>query len=545
MAEDKPDRNTALFFTMNRDSFFDREQLTGLLKKRITDAREGYRQNIALLGEESVGKTSLIFKLIGGFNNRNTLFLYLETRPETIDSFARRFMGVLLYNFLSDGSTPLKEDIAYLIEKAASRIPKTIVRIKAILADLEKRKKENIFGELLSLCDSLRQETHTMCVVIFDEFQNLESIGSKNIFKEWAGQLVSQKNTMYIIISSLPVKAQNILSKELSLLFGNFEVIAVEPFDLKTTEHYLEQRLKNLDLSRGHRNFIAHFTGGIPFYLHTISESLIRSPHTNITVILDDLLFNTQGILHQKFSGYLKRFLDAPHGSEYAFILHLIAEGHNKCRDIVNLTRKPKEKILGILNSLTEQGMLTRNGDFFILSDRVFGFWIRFVHQGKMHSFTFDAKNQNAIFHKKVEGILQEYLENEDKPLMERIEELLHLFGNDLIHIERKKIRLSHFREIKPLELNGRGMREGLICRSNDRVWLFAFKNELLTEEDITEFSKECRKYRKKLECKIIIALKDIDSNSRLRALEEKILTWDVNSLNQIMDLFFKPRVIV
>ncbi|MFA5362545.1 MAG: ATP-binding protein [Candidatus Omnitrophota bacterium] len=530
---------------MNRDYFFDREHLIGVLKKRITDAREGYRQNIALLGEESVGKTALAFKLIGEFNDKNILFLYLEIRPEAIAAFARRFIGVLLYNFLSDGTAPLKEEIAYLIEKSVSRIPKTTAKITSILADLEKRKKENIFGELLSLCDILRQETHTMVVVIFDEFQNLGSIDSRNIFKEWTRQLVSQKNTMYIIISSLPVKAQNILSKELSLLFGNFEVITVEPFNLKTTGLYLEQRLKNINFSRGHKNFIAHFTGGIPFYLQSISEAIIKSPNANLTAILDDLLFNSQGILHQKFSGYLKRFLDAPHGPEYALILHLIAEGHNKCRDIVNMTRKPKEKILGILNSLTEQGMLTRNGDFFILSDRVFGFWLHFVHQGKMHSFTFDAKNQNALFRKKIESLLQEFMENTDKPVMERIEELLHLFGNDLIHIERKKLRLSHFREIKPLEFSGGGMREGLICRSNDRVWLFAFKNEVVTEEDITEFSKECKKYHKKLERKIIIALKDVDSNSRLRAIEEKIWTWDVNSLNQIMDLFFKPRVIV
>ncbi len=43
---------------------------------------------------------------------------------------------------------------------------------------------------------------------------------------------------------------------------------------------------------------------------------------------------------------------------------------------------------------------------------------------------------------------------------------------------------------------------------------------------------------------KIIIALQDIDTNARLRALEEKILTCDLNNLNQILDLFYQPRVI-
>ena len=37
----------------------------------------------------------------------------------------------------------------------------------------------------------------------------------------------------------------------------------------------------------------------------------------------------------------------------------------------------------------------------------------------------------------------------------------------------------------------------------------------------------------------------DVDSNARLRALDEKISTWDLNNLNQLFDAFSKPRVIV
>jgi hypothetical protein len=71
-----------------------------------------------------------------------------------------------------------------------------------------------------------------------------------------------------------------------------------------------------------------------------------------------------------------------------------------------------------------------------------------------------------------------------------------------------------------------------------------AFKQDCLTEDDIAEFAKECKKYRHKLQKKIIIGFRDIEANARLRALEEKILTWDINNLNQILDLYSKPRVI-
>jgi len=131
-----------------------------------------------------------------------------------------------------------------------------------------------------------------------------------------------------------------------------------------------------------------------------------------------------------------------------------------------------------------------------------------------------------------------------EKPLASRVSELLALFEDDLMQIERKKVRLNHFREIKPLVFNHRFLKEGLLGRSSDALWIMAIKSEALTEQDIAEFAKECKRYHHKSQRKIIVTLKEVDPNARLRALEEKIWTWDLNSLNQILDLFSKPRVI-
>jgi hypothetical protein len=118
------------------------------------------------------------------------------------------------------------------------------------------------------------------------------------------------------------------------------------------------------------------------------------------------------------------------------------------------------------------------------------------------------------------------------------------MFCDETIQMERKRLKLTHFREVKPLEFNRRALREGLIGRSHDALWIIALKEETLTEEDISDFAKECKKYRHKLQRKIIVAFRDVDTNARLRAMEEKILTWDLNHLNQLFDLFSKPRVI-
>ena len=203
-----------------------------------------------------------------------------------------------------------------------------------------------------------------------------------------------------------------------------------------------------------------------------------------------------------------------------------------------------KKELALRINHLLELDTITRSADFLKINDRVFGFWLRFVYQEKMHSLTFDAQNQKALFRNQIEGTIQDFLSSAEKPITERMTEVLRLFADDIMQIERRKVRLNHFREIKPLEFHGRNLKDGLLGRSNDSLWIMAFKRDLLTEDDIAEFSRECRKYRHKLQRKIIVTLQDIDTNTRLRALEEKIWTWDINNLNQILDLFSKPRVI-
>lgn len=530
---------------MIRDNFFGRQEYLKVLEKRARDLKEGYRQNIAIIGDELVGKTSLVFKFLDRFQDNLIVPVYIEARPEPLADFSRRFIGILLYNFLLNSGLELKEDLEFLTGKAARFIPRTAEKAKAILSAVERRKKNDIFAEIMGLCETLHQESGKSCVVIFDEFQNLENIGIKNLYQEWSKLLIAQKNTMYIITSSLKFKAKNILAKNLSLLFGNFEVLNIEPFDTAASNSFLEGKLSGMGIESGLKNFLIHFCAGNPFYLELISGEMLKSgPKQSLPDLLENLLFMPAGTLNQKFTNYIKRFLDNPFSRDYVSILYLVSSGHNKIRDIAQLMRKQKKELALRINYLLELDVISRNGDFLKINDRVFGFWLRFVYQEKMQSLTFDARAQKMLFRDKIEGMVQEFLASSRKPLSERMVELLRLFQDETMQIEKKRLRLSRFREIKTLEFGGRGLKDGIIGRSCDDLWIIALKQEPLTEEDIAEFSRECRRYRNKPQRKIIITLNEVDPNTRLRAMEEKVWTWDLNHLNQMFDLFYKPRVI-
>ena len=527
-----------------KDEFFGRQAYLDLLQKRVSALKDGYRQNIAIIGDELVGKTSIIFKFLNRFYDFRFIPVYIEVRPESLSSFAKRFIGILLYNFLANSGFELIENLDFLIRKSEKYIPQTIKKINFILEAVEKRKKNNVFTELLSLCDSINDETGKFCVVIMDEFHHLEKMEVNGLYREWSKILITQKSTIYIIVSSMKFRAKAILSKELSLLFGNFELITVEPFNIKTSEEYIEFKSGDLVIDNGIRDFIVNFTGGYPFYMELILNDFLKSGNPDITDTLENLLFSSSGILSQRFSNYLKRFLDKPHSQDYISILYQISTGHNKIKDIAHILRQQKKELLLRINHLLELDTVTRSGDFLKINDRVFGFWLRLVYQEKTHSLTFNADNQRALFRESIAELLKDFLNFTHKPIIDRTAELLRLFEDEVMQIEKKRLRLTHFREIKPLEFENKRMKEGLLGRSRDSLWIIAFKHGLLTEDDIVDFSRECKKYRHKSQKKIIVAENDIDTNARLRAMEEKILTWDINNLNQILDLFSKPRVI-
>jgi len=527
-----------------KKTYFSRKHYEDILSKRVNGLKENYRQNIALVGDELVGKTSIIFNFLNKFQDNLIIPVYIDVRPESAVSFSKRFIGVLLYNFLANSGIELKEDLDFLINKSEKYIPKTCDKIRSILVDLSKRKKKNIFTELNLLCELIHLETGKYCVVIFDEFQNLESIGFSNLYHDWSKLLISSKNTMYIIASSMKFKARNILSKNLALLFGNFEVVEVKPFDIGMSTEFLKSKLSGVNLALPLIDFVVYFSGGYPMYLEVIASALLKKEGKLLSEILEGELFDSTGILNQRFSSYIKSFLDHPHSNDYISMLYLISSGRNRVKDISHFLRIPKTKLICRINHLLEVDAISRSGDFLQINDRVFSFWMKFVYQGKLHSLTFDAKNQKDRFRDSIENIIQEFILQAQKPLMERMNELLGSFEDEMIQVDKSKVRLNHLREIKPLQFRSSLLRNGLIGRSNDSLWIVAVKQDSLTEEDIVEFSRECRRYRHKLQRKVIVTLKDIDVNTRLRALEEKIWTWDINSLNQILDLYSKPKVI-
>ena len=95
--------------------FFGREETLSLLRRRLIDLKEGYRQNIAFLGSPYVGKSSVLKYFLQNLDD-DFIPIYLDVDGKDIHYFYRKFSGWLLYHYARTERLPLQEDLNLLIE---------------------------------------------------------------------------------------------------------------------------------------------------------------------------------------------------------------------------------------------------------------------------------------------------------------------------------------------------------------------------------------------------------------------------------------------
>lgn len=540
-----------------KEYFIARESVIKLISKRLTDLKEGYRQNIALIGDELIGKTWIIRHIFDSALPSDILTLYFDLSSTSSIVFANRFLNTILFTFLkTKGISLSKESLPRLIEEASEYIPLTASKIAEINSSLKKEKVDiAAFREMVTVFEVLSQETGKKVVVVFDEFQNLDAFKIRNVFEELGKKIMTQKNILYVLSSSYRARAKKIIQEELSLLFGNFEIIEVEPFDVKTSTTLVKNRLKNKFIPQDILRYLINFTGGHPFYLdkitqHIYQNAMLLEADTITPFIfiysLEEILFNEWGMLHLRFQNYLN-ILRSRQKTDVIAMLVLIAQGKNRLKDLSSTLHKTHADINQKLSRLHDANVINRCGSFYSINDRVFSFWLNFVYGEKTTNLSQNYEDQVIAFRKKIEQSLLDFIELSKQDIAERLRDLFGLFANDPIQLERNKTMLSKFNEIKPIRFNGNHIQGGFFCSSDEGHWLIGFKHGDITEDSVAEFIDQSKEFQTKDASlkRLFVGMEKTELNARLLAKEAKIITWDKNSINVILDLFGRPRIII
>src|SRR3989338_3811164 len=256
------------------DKFFGRKPIMDLLKKRLLGLKEGYRQNIAILGGHYLGKTTILNKFLADLDDKDILEVYLDLGYKDFRQFFLKYAGTILHNYSRAEHLPLHDDINLLLTSVKSRLPQTVKVIHKIQSDIEANRLSDACQSLMKLPEIFTFEANKFCLFIFDEFQKMEDLGIENIFQQFGTSIMTQRRCLYVVTSSCAEKAKSILSEKLSLLFGNFEIVSIGPFDLKTSQEFIANRLEDIKVSVPLRDFMIDFTGGHPLYLQQILKEI-------------------------------------------------------------------------------------------------------------------------------------------------------------------------------------------------------------------------------------------------------------------------------
>jgi len=533
------------------EKFFGREEVLELLNKRTLALKDGYRQNIALTGQSLSGKTSILHHFLYSIKEEEFITIYVEVVKEPFRSFSNRFIATLLYNALVKTGVMPGYDLENLLDKAQELLPKTHSAIRNINSCVDKGEFDEAYFNLLSLTSALKEEVKRSCVVILDEFDNLEYIGVKNPFLNFGKVIMIQKDTMYIVSSSRNQVFKKILSEKLSLLFGNFEIVKVSGFDTEGAKRYMETQISGFDMDASLKRFFIAFTDGNPFYLNHILRKSREIAADLMTNFIDndiavqaiiDLIYNANGVIHQYLLNFILDLIDTRYKDRYLAILVSIASGRNKLSDISKNIKSKQADASKDLLELSELGFIQKSGVFYKIDDPVLAFWLENVYQKRKEALVDGIFNRNDIFKSEMKEYISSFLAESQKDATTKIAELFNAFSNELVQIGARSIKLPHFTKVEVRESSSQ--KRFIAATFRGSSWLVQAYEEPVRENDIIEYIRNIKSSDYKIANKIIIPVRGMDENAKLLAKELKISIWDLAALNGLLGFYGKIRMV-
>ncbi|MBN1526689.1 MAG: hypothetical protein JW919_03790 [Candidatus Omnitrophica bacterium] len=533
------------------ERFFGREEVLDLLNKRVLALKEGYRQNVALTGQSLAGKSSILLHFLATVKDEPFIPVYLEVVKEPFRSFANRFIATLLYNTFAKTGEAVEIDMGSLLEKASKALPKTHGAVRHVMASVERGEYDEAYTSLLNLTSIVKEEAKIPCIVIFDEFDNLEQIGIKNTFLNFGKIIMVQKNTMYIVSSSRNHAIKKILSEKLSLLFGNFEIVKVSGFDTKKAGEFLEIKLAGYEADDDIKRFIISFTDGNPFYLNHIAARLEgiaaerMSSHIDSAVVeqaILDLVYNSNGVIHQYLLNYVLDLLDSRSREICLPIMVAIARGKNRQQEIARAVKAQRSEISKALERLLEQGFISKNGVFYRIDDVMLEFWLRHVYQKRRDLLIDDAVTRSRLFESELRAYMEDALKEYRQGVTPRIADLFGSFSNELMQIDARQMRLPHFTRVEVRALNG--SKPCVVASFRGKTWVVQPYETYVGEGDIVEYMRSVKALDRSVAQRIIMPLKGIDENANLLAKELKIAIWETPVVNMLLTSYGKKRTV-
>ncbi|MEA3489313.1 MAG: ATP-binding protein [Candidatus Omnitrophota bacterium] len=534
--------------------FFGREEVLATLQKRVTALKGGYRQNLALAGPMLAGKSSILRHFLMELKDSEIIPLYVEMGEDDFSLFCNRFMATLLYRYLKTGWGKAEGDFKALKKTCRQLIPETVRCMDKVEKALKNKKAEIAYETLLFLTSVFKTETGKSCIVILDEFHNLSNFRLKRPFLTFGKFIMIQKNTMYIVSSSQKTLLKEILSRKLSLLFGNFEILEIYGFDNQTARSFVSERISDGPSCRKIKDYLIQVSQGSPFYLEVLADrfsELMRRRGGGcdpVECLLDDfadLLYKSEGILNQYFTNNLNFFLEKKSRKKFIPVLLSLARGRSTIKAILDDLERADRDLGAKLQKLQDMDMVYNSGVFYKISDKLFEYWLKHVYALKSRAVIDEMDIKYLEFKACVENDYKKFCEFRSKGVEAVIRDLFKCFKNEKVKVSMNCRKMPLFDRVESRALS-KNLFEVTGTVAN-REWVCHVKQgDIADEHDIFElWGLKSEEGKTKVARKIFVPLKGIEQNAFLLAKEQNVWVWDIQQLNKILRLYGKFELVI
>jgi AAA+ ATPase superfamily predicted ATPase/predicted transcriptional regulator len=533
------------------EDFFDREEILSLLHRRAASFREGDKRNLALVGLRKMGKTSILLEFKRSLSNPEFLPVFVYIKPEDVTTFAHRFTGALLYEFLMRKDHEPDEDMEQLLSLAIEHAPRTASAILRLRQTMETAPPESVFTSVLDLPMKLRQETGLHPIIIFDEFQNFASYRLDSPLHTLREKLFGHRDVMYLIAGSAVSIMDEMLASQGSPLYGHFEVITVSSFDYQNSKLFLSEKLKGINVPDTHQDFLVSITEGHPYYLDLLTfrikdicqkEGLRSAPQSVIIEALAQEIFSTNGTIYLHLRDLIDRSLDSRGYATYIAILQAVAQGAKNLTDIAKELSKTAPEINRQVRRLLEMDLLDKVEAIYLFKDPLLQLWLKYVFAAREESFVPELSLKLQQFKTNLEQMIASFKTQMGLGNEARIRELFSLFDNETVSVSGRRLTLPKFDEVSPRIINNHEF--DLVARRKDQHWVAEIKSGNVTPGDVNNYARKLEELPFKPQERILICLLGIENQALIAAQRENIWVWGLSDINLLMKLYGRFRIV-
>ena len=517
------------------DNIFFHWSSTNTIGKRIESFKEGYRRNIALLGNRSRIDYIRYKYLSTCFDNE--MIIYVNTSYIGGKELFSNIAHSLLSRYLKS-----HDSLDKMISAASYIIPSTTSFIKKTL----KNGSPISFLKPLELINKFINETSNRCILILDEFTELRRI-FKNFHQDFSKFIIFQNKCMIIMTSSSISLAKKMLSSELNFLFGNFEHIDLNENAYIENYFYFKKLLYPIKPTPMFMSFFADIMGENTSYFDIIAKEIKKYYNDDESDCIKKVL--KHNILKEE-SYFFQRFIarvDVIKGKFKNYVVPLeiimaISNGYMRRKEIASLNITKERDVLPQLNKLSELNYISNNGDVYSIKDVLFSFWLSHVFSYYFYPITMDITARERLFDAKLEETIDIFRDTYLKDATERITDLITTFKDDYLKMRKQRIRLPHIDKTKVFSYPDK--RFNFLVGEGKEIIFIGIKEDTADDNDIIDYIEKTQAFKNKKVKRIFITLNGLSTSARIIAKENRLIAWDVNDINDLLRIYRKPVII-